>query len=80
VEEGVLIVKARAAQELGNRAPGVAQIIRPLAVGTRAELATAKAGEAVGPGSEDAGAGAATIEAGEEVEVEELLEEVSTRA
>ena len=72
-------MKPRAAQGLGNRAPGVAQIIRPLAVDTRAGLATARVGEAVGPGSEGADAGEATIEAVEAVGPEELLE-VSTRA
>lgn len=72
-------MKTRAAQELGNRATVVAQTVHPLEAGTRVELATVKADEAVGAGSEGAGVDEAMIEAAEEVEVEELLEEVSTR-
>lgn len=73
-------MKTKEAQELGNRATGAAQTTRPLEAGTRVGLATVKAAEAVGARSEGAGVDGAMIEAAEGVEVEELREEVSTRA
>jgi hypothetical protein len=71
-------VKTRVAQVLGNRATVVARIMHHLEAGTRAELATAKGEEDVAARSGAVDEGEAMIEAAEEVEVEVLLEAVST--
>lgn len=78
--EEALIAKPKVAQVLGNRAIVVERTVHQLEAGTRVELATARAGEAVVAVSEGVDEGEAMIEAAEEVEVEVLPEAVSTKA
>jgi hypothetical protein len=76
--QGVLNVKTRVVQVPGNRATAAVPVVQRLEAGTRAELATAKEGEAA---AEDSGAGVedeARTEADEEVEAEARPGAVST--
>jgi hypothetical protein len=74
----VLNVKTRVVQVPGNRAAAAVPVMQRLEAGTRAELATAKEGEAAAEDSEGGGEGEVRIEADEEVEAEARPGEVST--
>src|SRR5271154_4790450 len=76
VAQGVLNVKTRVVQGPGNQATAAVPVIQRLEAGTRAELATAREGEAA---AEDSGGeGEVRIEADEEVEAEARPGAVST--
>ena len=71
-------MKPRVVQVPGNRATAAVPVIQRLEAGIRAELATAKEGEAAAEDSEGGGEDEVRIEADEEVEAEARPEAVST--